>query len=78
LLDENGAPVKIKERACYVIPVAVAMKCSFANLVKFTEIVEQKLPAFAIIQKLNINNNPDNLQILSVNMDLNLYLLAAN
>lgn len=78
LLDKNGSPVKIKGAACYVISTAVVMKCSFANLVKFTDIVEKKLPAFAIIQKLNIGTNSDSLQILSVNMNLNLYLLAAN
>jgi Tfp pilus assembly protein PilO len=78
LLDQNGSPVKIKGKDCHVISVAVVMKCSFADLVKFTEIIEKKLPAFAIIQKLNINTNPVNLQILSVSMDLNLYLLAAN
>ena len=80
LLDEKGTPVKIKGRACYVISVAVAMKCSFADLVKFTQIIEKKLPAFALIQKLNINSNPGNTlesQMLGVNMDLNLYLLSA-
>lgn len=78
LLDQNGIPVKIKGKSCYVISVAVAMKCSFFDLVKFTQIIEEKLPAFARIQKLNISSNSINLQILSVNMDLNLYLLAAN
>jgi len=77
LLDKDGAPVKIIGSDCYVISVAVAIKCSYADLVKFTQIIEKKLPAFAIIQKLNINSNPSNPQMLSVNMDLSLYLLAS-
>lgn len=78
LLDQNSAVVKIKGKSCYVFPISVSLKGSFTDLVRFTQIVEKKLPAFAIIQKLNINSDPANLQMLNINMDLDLYLLAAN
>lgn len=77
LLDEAGVPVKIEGKACYVIAVALSARCTFADLVKFTENLEKKLPAFAMIQRLNVNNAPDNSNVLTVSMDLSLYLLSA-
>ncbi len=76
--DDEEMREELKGRSCYKIPVTLSMRCSFADLVRFTEMIERKLPAFAIIQKLSITSNPVNLQVLSVNMDLNLYFISAN
>jgi len=78
LLDENGVPVKIEGRSCYYIAIALSVNCTFSDLIRFTENLEKNLPAFARIQRLIINSSSDSSNILNVNLDLNLYLLAVS
>jgi Tfp pilus assembly protein PilO len=75
LLDESGAPVKAEAKTCYVISLVVSARCTFSDLVKFSEIVENNLPALATIQKMDVNKDPSGTNLLNVSMDVNLYLL---
>lgn len=76
LTDREEKEIKLQARACYVIYVSVTMKCFYPELVKYVQAIEEELPAFATIERVNIfKNTLEKGGMLSITLDFNLYFL---
>lgn len=76
ILDENNAEVKVGGKSCQVMGVSLALQSSYADLIKYRQMMEEDLPGFVTIEKLVINK--DSLSMagnLVVTLDFNLYFL---
>jgi hypothetical protein len=76
LLDENNKEVKVENKTCEMIYVNLVMKGSYEDLIKFRELMEEKLSGFIAIDTLSIfTEDPNVSQRLTISLGFNLYLL---
>ena len=76
LLDENQAEIKVMGKTCYAIFFTISARCRASELVRYLEMLDKDLPAFTTVEKLQVNRDQGNTGILSVNIDMNLYLMS--
>ena len=74
-MGKDNQQIAIENRICYKFSVALEMKGSYQDLLKYIETLQSSLPSLIVVDRLQISKDPSGTPILNVNMDLNLYLL---
>ncbi len=76
-LFDNQAAIKVEDKICRFLFIAIEMKCSYKGLVDYLERLEKDSPVFVAIESLDIlNNKVDKDAKLNIRLGLNLYLLS--
>jgi len=75
-LDKDGQPVMVEGRACQKVFVLIEMKSSYAELVHFLETIDKQLPAYMIVERLEIRKDTAASLKLNIVLGFNLYFLS--
>jgi hypothetical protein len=75
-LDEGGKKIHIDDKVCQRLAVSLEARCSYKALVKYIEMLDESLPSYCVIEKLNIRKEGADTAPLNVILDMKLYLLS--
>ena len=77
VFSEGKEGLAIEQKVCHNILVAIEMDCTYAELVKYLELLNEELPALVTVETIEIaNGGPVTPGKLRVNLSFNLYLLS--
>ncbi len=75
VIDPRGKPVSVEGRTCKGVRVRINFKGEYQNLVKYIETLRKVLPAYPVIEDLEIHNGVTTVPKLSGTLGLVLYIL---
>ncbi len=74
---KQEGPLGIDQRVCQSIFIAIDLRCSYGELVRYIELLRQELPALITVEKLAITRErARESRRLKVDLGFNLYLLS--
>jgi hypothetical protein len=76
VLGPRGAKVTADNKRCVGVRVAMNFKSDYFNLVKYLETLRKVVPAYMVVEKMEIDNMPASVPKLEGKIDLILYLLV--
>lgn len=75
VIDPRGEPVSVEGETCKGVRVRVKFKAEYQNLIKYIETLRKVLPAYPVIEDLEIHNGVTTVPKLSGTLGLVLYIL---
>ncbi|MDP3142889.1 MAG: GspMb/PilO family protein [Candidatus Omnitrophota bacterium] len=75
LLDEDNQKIEIEGRTCQKIFVTLEMRCSYRDLIKYLDSLEDSLPAYISIERLSINKEAAGAAKLYITLEFNLFFI---
>jgi len=75
VIDPRGKPVSVEGETCKGVRVRVKFKGEYQNLIKYIETLRKVLPAYPVIEDLEIYNGVTTVPKLSGTLGLVLYIL---
>ena len=76
-LGEDGKPIVIFGKVCQKVSVSLNIKSSYADFLKYIEILKESLPAHFTVEKLTMRlGGGKGAYLLDINCGINFYLLS--
>ncbi|MCM8771087.1 MAG: hypothetical protein NC936_04390 [Candidatus Omnitrophica bacterium] len=75
LLDEYKEKVEFQGKVCQFIPVSLHMRGFYKDLVKYLDLLDESLPAFFTVEKLQLIRMAPKSPRLDIEMEINIYTL---
>ena len=63
-------------KTCFTIPVSIIMTGKYEDLVQYLQEIRTVLPAYAVIEKMEIHKDSTGIDQLNATLNLNLYLVS--
>lgn len=76
VLGSRGAKVFADGKKCAGVRVSMKFKCDYLNLVKYLDALRKVVPAYMVVEKIDITNNFSTVLKLEGKLELVLYLLV--
>ena len=73
LIDKEK--LRIEDSVCLCVPVLLEIKCTYGDFIKYSEALQESLPALITVEKLQITRDKGDPKELNIAINFNLYLL---